>query len=264
MIDTHTHLYMNDYLDDGPDGCVKAVGRAVSAGVNKMILPSVDRESAPLVASLHNTCPESTYTAMGLHPTEVESDWKKEVSEIVELLKPTRPVAIGEVGIDLHYGDSNLDLQKEAFIAQLILAANENLPVIVHCRDAVDECCECIVSAKKELETYDFPILVFHSFTGTPDDVRKIRSVCDPYFGINGVVTFKNSGMVPESVKEIGIDRIVLETDAPWLSPVPKRGRRNESANIPYINDKIADILDMTSEDVDSATTRNAKFIFGI
>lgn len=264
MIDTHTHLYMDDYLDDGPDGCVKAVERAVSAGVSKMILPSVDRESAPLVVNLHKRCPESTFTAMGLHPTEVESDWKKEVSEIVELLKPTRPVAIGEVGIDLHYGDCNLDLQKEAFIAQLLLAANENLPVIIHCRDAVDQCCGCIVSARKMSAGNCLPILVFHSFTGAPDDVRKIRSVCDPYFGINGVVTFKNSGKVPESVKEIGIDRIVLETDAPWLSPVPKRGRRNESAYIPYINDKIAEILEITSEDVDSATTRNAKFIFGI
>lgn len=275
MIDTHTHLYMGDYSDEDSDGCAKAVDRAVEAGVDKMILPSVDRESAPLVAALHARRPANTFTAMGLHPTEVESDWREELDEITRLLRPTRPVAIGEVGIDRHYGDDNLDLQKEAFIAQLLLGAKEHLPVIIHCRDGVDECCDCILKAKAELSALRsdaaekdadkaFPTLVFHSFTGTPEDVRKIRRVCNPYFGINGVVTFKNSGKVPEAVVEIGIDRIVLETDAPWLSPVPMRGRRNESAYIPYINDKIASVLGIAPSEVSAITDRNAKQIFGI
>lgn len=266
MIDTHTHLYLGDYSEEDSDGCAKAVDRAVEAGVEKMILPSVDRESAPLVAGLHRLRPDCTFTAMGLHPTEVEPDWREEIDEIVAQLRPTHPVAIGEVGIDRHYGDDNLELQKEAFLAQLLLASEENLPVIIHCRDGVEECCDCIVKAEKltASEGKKLPTLVFHSFTGTPDDVRRIREVCDPYFGINGVVTFKNSGRVPEAVKEIGIERIVLETDAPWLSPVPKRGRRNESAYIPYINDKIAQILDMTSSGVSEITDRNAKQIFGI
>lgn len=275
MIDTHTHLYMDDYSEEDADGCAKAVDRAVAAGVDKMILPSVDRESAPLVAHLHALRPANTYTAMGLHPTEVESDWREEIEEITRLLIPTKPVAVGEVGIDRHYGDDNLELQKEAFIAQLLLGAKEHLPVIIHCRDGVEECCECILKAQAALpsllahasekdSTMTFPTLVFHSFTGTPEDVRKIRSVCDPYFGINGVVTFKNSGKVPEAVVEIGIDRIVLETDAPWLSPVPMRGRRNESAYIPYINDKIAAVLGISPAEVSAITDRNAKQIFGI
>lgn len=264
MIDTHTHLYMDDYMEDDPEGCAKSVDRAIKAGVGKMILPSVDRESSALVVRLHSQRPESTFTAMGLHPTEVESDWREEINEIVNDIRPTNPVAIGEVGIDRHYGDDNLDLQKEAFISQLLLGMKENLPVIIHCRDGVEECCECIEKAKSLAEGNRLTTLVFHSFTGTPEDVERIRQTCDPYFGINGVVTFKNSGKVPDAVKAIGIDRIVLETDAPWLAPVPKRGRRNESSYIPYINDKIAEVLGMTSEKVAETTTRNAKQIFGI
>ncbi|MDO4335887.1 MAG: TatD family hydrolase [Bacteroidales bacterium] len=264
MIDTHTHLYLTDYSEEDPEGCAKAVDRAVEAGVGLMILPAVDRESCPLIADLHSRRPDTTFTAMGIHPTEVEEDWREELAEIVAALRPTRPVAIGEVGIDRHYGDGNLPLQKEAFIAQLLLAAEEKLPVIIHCRDAVEECCDCIVEARRLNGDRPFPTLVFHSFTGTPADVRRIREVCDPYFGINGVVTFKNSGEVPQAVEEIGIGRIVLETDAPWLAPVPKRGRRNESAYIPFINDKIAEVLSLPADEVAATTTRNAKEIFGI
>lgn len=258
MIDTHTHLYMEDYNEDDPEGCVKAVDRAIETGVCQMILPSVDRESCALVADLYDKRPNCTYTAMGLHPTEVETDWREELDEIIEALGNTNPVAIGEIGIDRHYGDDNLELQKEAFMAQLQLADKLNLPVIIHCREGVEECCDCIRKASCHTP------LIFHSFTGTPEDVRRIREVCDPYFGINGVVTFKNSGKVPDAVKEIGLDRIVLETDAPWLAPVPKRGRRNESAFLPYINDKIAEILGLTSNEVAGTTTRNAKQIFRI
>lgn len=264
MIDTHTHLYLDDYKKDDPDGCAKAVDRAITAGVSLMILPCVDIESATLLADLHNRRPDSTYTAMGLHPTEVGEDWREEIEGITSILLPTKPVAIGETGIDRHYGDENLSMQKEAFVEQLLTGVREHLPVIIHCRDGVEECCECIEKAKAAVSPEPLTRLIFHSFTGTPEDVRRIREVCDPYFGINGVVTFKNSGKVPESVKEIGIGRIVLETDAPWLSPVPLRGRRNESANIPYINDKIAELLGLTPSEVSEATDRNAKEIFGI
>lgn len=264
MIDTHTHLYMSDFKDDGPDGCAKAVDRAIEAGVSQMILPAVDRESCAPIKELRSLRPTSTYTAMGLHPTEVGADWKEEISDILESIKPTNPVAIGEVGIDRHYGDSNLELQKEAFIAQLLIGAEMNLPVIIHCRDAVEECCECIEKARLIAGDKGLTTLIFHSFTGTPEDVERIREVCDPYFGINGVVTFKNSGKVPDAVRTIGIGRIVLETDAPWLAPVPRRGRRNESAYIPYINNKIAEVLGIPQEEAAETTTRNAKEIFGI
>ncbi|MDE6480169.1 MAG: TatD family hydrolase [Muribaculaceae bacterium] len=255
MIDSHTHIYMSESF---PEGCADAVDRAVAAGVHTMILPAVDRESASEVAALHAACPVQTRTAMGLHPTEVGEDWKEELDDIIKLLSPTRPVAIGEVGIDLYWDDSNINLQKEAFIAQLKLAKTLGLPVIIHCRDGLDVCLECLQKID------EIPELVFHSFTGSPEDVRRIRQLCDPYFGINGVVTFKNSGSLPEAVKEIGIDRILLETDSPYLAPVPKRGRRNESSYLPFINAKIAEILGLSPEETDQATTRNAKLFFKI
>ncbi|MDE5812886.1 MAG: TatD family hydrolase, partial [Muribaculaceae bacterium] len=216
MIDSHTHLYMDSFSKDEPGGCAAVVDRAAEAGVELMVLPAVDRESAAEVRSLYRERPSRTRTAMGLHPTEVGEDWKEELDDIVVVLSPTSPVAIGEVGIDLYWDDSNLALQKEAFIAQLLLARKLGLPVIIHCRDGLEVCRECIQVAQSHIEGGVLPPLVFHSFTGSPADVRRIREICDPWFGINGVVTFKNSGELPEAVKEIGIDRILLETDSPY------------------------------------------------
>ncbi len=272
MIDTHTHIYQSESFQEGSE---EVVDRAVAAGVEMMILPAVDRESAAEIVSLHNARPLQTRTAMGLHPTEVGEDWKDELDEIVKTLTPTHPVAIGEVGIDLYWDDSNISLQKDAFIAQIQLAKGLNLPVIIHCRDGLDVCIECLKKATEAPERKEacsacapkgqnLPNLIFHSFTGSPEDVKKIRQICDPYFGINGVVTFKNSGHLPEAIKEIGIDRILLETDSPYLAPVPKRGRRNESSYIPLINLKIAEILGLSPEETDRITTNNAKTIFKI
>ena len=264
MIDTHTHLYMDSFRKDDPDGCAAAVDRAAESGVELMVLPSVDRESAAEVGMLHAARPELTRTAMGLHPTEVGEDWREELDDIVAILGKTDPVAIGEVGIDLYWDDSNLALQKEAFIEQILLAERMGLPVIIHCRDGIEVCCECIEAAASVSADRSLPPMVFHSFTGSPDDVGLIRKVCDPYFGINGVVTFKNSGQLPDAVREIGLDRILLETDSPYLAPVPNRGRRNESSYLTYINSRIADILGLSPEETDEATTRNAKAFFRI
>lgn len=241
-----------------PEGCAGAVDRAISEGVDLMILPAVDRESAYEVATLYAANPAKTRTAMGLHPTEVGEDWKDELKDIVKILSPTAPVAIGEVGIDLYWDDSNLQLQKDAFIDQIKLAKSLDLPLIIHCRDGLDVCLECLMQVES------LPKLVFHSFTGSPDDVRRIRQICDPYFGINGIVTFKNSGLLPDALKEIGLDRLLLETDSPYLAPVPKRGRRNESSYLTYINSKIADIFHLSPKESDWITTRNAKELFKI
>ena len=267
MIDTHTHIYLSDsFSKDDPEGSLKAVDRAVEAGVSQMILPAIDRESAKEVAALHAARHSQTHTAMGLHPTEVGEDWKEELDDIIKILAPTSPIAIGEVGIDLYWDDSNIALQKEAFIAQLQLAKSLDLPVIIHCREGLDVCLECIekASSRQPDNPTTPPPLIFHSFTGSPDDVRKIRQIADPYFGINGVVTFKNAASLPDAVREIGIDRLLLETDSPYLAPVPKRGRRNESSYLSFINNKIADILGLPPEEVDQATTRNAKQLFKI
>lgn len=258
MIDTHSHIYMSDsFSEDQP----QVVERAIAAGVSQMILPAVDRESAAEIVTLKNAKPSHTYTAMGLHPTEVREDWKEELDDIIKILTPTSPVAIGEVGIDLYWDDSNIEFQKEAFIAQLLMAKNLALPVLIHCRDGLDICLDCIQQAAL---SQGLPPLVFHSFTGSPEDVERIRKICDPYFGINGVVTFKNSGSLPDAIKTIGIDRILLETDSPYLAPVPKRGRRNESSYLPFINEKIADILGVSPVETERITTHNAKVLFKI
>lgn len=255
VIDTHTHIYQVESFQEGSS---EAVDRAVAAGVEMMILPAVDRESAAEIVLLHNSRPDNTRTAMGLHPTEVGEDWKEELDEIIKILSTSNSVAIGEVGIDLYWDDSNLHLQKDAFIAQIQLAKRLNLPVIIHCREGLDVCLECLQKASPATP------LIFHSFTGSPEDVKKIREICDPYFGINGVVTFKNSGSLPDAIKEIGVDKILLETDSPYLAPVPKRGRRNESSYIPFVNQKVAEILGLAPEEVDRITTNNAKTIFKI
>lgn len=263
MIDTHTHIYMDKFAADSPDGCRAAVARALDAGVEKMVLPAVDLQSARQIARLHSECPQATLPAMGLHPTEVGEDWREELQKICDVLDPAKPVAIGEVGIDLYWDDSNIELQKEAFISQLLMAKEMDLPVIIHCRDGLEVCLDCIGKAKAEAGG-SLTDLIFHSFTGSPADVRRIREVCDPYFGINGVVTFKNAGALPEAVREIGTDRLLLETDSPYLAPVPNRGKRNESSYLGLINGKIADILAISPCEVEKATDNNAKHVFKI
>ncbi len=264
MIDTHTHIYMDKFAADALDGCALAVDRAVAAGVDMMVLPCVDLEAASEIEALQRVRPDRVRTAVGLHPTEVGEDWREELAEICRIIDQTGPVAVGETGIDLYWDDSNIELQKEAFIAHLLLAAERELPVIIHSRDGLDVCLECIRKAAETIEGKPLSTLIFHSFTGSPADVRRIREVCDPYFGINGVVTFKNSKELPAAVKEIGQDRLLLETDSPYLAPVPMRGKRNESSYLPLINDKIAEILSISPGEAEEATDRNAKQVFKI
>ena len=253
MTDTHTHLYMEDVY---PDGGVKAVENALAAGVGRMVLPCVNPESLPMMRRLHERFPSETFLALGLHPTDVGDDFE-EVLRRMEAMLPGDFVAIGEVGIDLYHDASRREQQKVAFRRQLEWAVSHDLPVIIHCREGLDDTLEVLSDFSGRL-----PRLIFHSFTGSPDDVRKIRSVCDPWFGINGVVTFKNAPALREALKEIGPERIVLETDAPWLSPVPVRGTLNESSRIPYIRDCVARELGLSPEETERITDESASFIF--
>ena len=261
MTDTHTHLYMPDAYEDGG---VEAVGNAIEAGVTQMIFPCVTLDSLPDMRRLHSLFPQNTALALGLHPTEVGSDWEQVLDEM-ETMLPGDFVAIGEVGIDLYHDASHREEQKKAFARQIGWAAAHNLPLIIHCRDGLDDTLEVIREARLQpsaTESASLPKLIFHSFTGGPDEVRRIREVCDPWFGINGVVTFKNAPLLREALPEIGIDRILLETDAPWLSPAPKRGQRNESSRIPYIRDKVAEVLGVTPETVEAVTDASARSLF--
>lgn len=254
MTDTHTHIYMEDTF---PDGGVEAAQRAFDAGVTQLIFPCVDLESLPMMQRLHERFSDNTHVAIGLHPTELGEDPAGTVREMERILDRGGFCAVGEVGIDLFWDKSRRGEQIDIFDRQLRMAAERGLPVLIHCREGQAETLDVIDRFGGTL-----PTLVFHSFTGNEEDVRRIRGVCDPLFGINGVVTFKNAPTLREALPGIGLDRIVLETDAPWLAPVPFRGSTNESSHIPQIRDKVAEVLGLTPEEVETATDRTAAQLY--
>lgn len=254
MIDTHTHLYFQDFKENIED----VIQRCQDEGVSHLVLPNVDLSTIDQMKDLNKRFPDMTSMAIGLHPTEVKDDWRRIADSMMQDLQSGQYVAVGEIGIDLYWDQTFRQQQIEAFKYQMRHAEKEGKPVIIHCRNALDEVLESIKDVQPSVN------LIFHSFTGSSDDVKKIRTYCDPYFGINGVVTYKNAPDLREALKEIGLNRIVLETDSPYLTPVPHRGKRNESAYLAYIRDKIAETLVIAPETVEKSTDENARSIFGI
>lgn len=256
MIDTHTHLYLPDF---GEDKCA-AVDRALSSGVTMMVLPGVDANSIAPIRELHSLRPEATAMCSGLHPTEVKpEDWREHFERIEDELRSHTDeyVAIGEMGLDLYWDQSTLQIQFEAAEAQLDLADKLNLPVVIHCREAMSQMLDLMQARAGQL-----PNMVFHCYSGTEDDISRLRRLLpDVKFGFGGVVTFKKS-QLPELLPIIGINHILLETDAPWLAPVPIRGKQNESAYIPYIAARIASELNLPIERVDEITSASAREFF--
>ena len=255
MIDTHTHLYVEEFEDGGAE----AVERAIDSGVWMMVFPCIDTTSFDAMNGLHERYPDNTRIGIGLHPTELGNDFEHLLDDFEQLLEkePSRFCAIGETGIDLYWEKENVENQKRSFARHYQWALKYDLPLIIHCREGIDEVLDVISSFKGE-----YPKMIFHSFTYGAEEVKRIRRVCDPYFGINGVVTFKNAGQVREAVKEIGIERIVLETDSPYLAPVPYRGKRNESSYLGSVRDMIATVLEISPEEVECKTDANAVSIF--
>ena len=256
MIDTHTHLY---FAEDFADGGTGAVDRALEAGVSHMVLPNVGLYSMEPLLALHHMRPEVTSVAVGLHPEEVNADWRPKADDIFARFEDEAPVAVGEVGIDLYHDTTFRTGQMDAFGYQLDKAASMNLPVIIHCRNALDETLHII-----SLMGYELPPLLFHSFTGDSSDMRRILALPQAMVGINGVVTFKNAPELREAVAGAGIEKLVLETDSPYLAPVPKRGRTNESSYIPYILRKVAETCGVSEALAESVTDANARRIFRI
>lgn len=260
MIDTHTHIYGPEFSIEGQtgdsmEGQIATIDRALAAGVDMMVLPAVDRSSVGPMKKLHALRPDNTALAMGLHPTEVKENWRDELSYLMSVLNDgSHYVAVGEIGVDLYWDKTFESEQMEVFDRQLAEASRLSMPVIIHQREALDRTLE-VLSGHPDVRA------VFHSFGGSVADVERIRRLGDYYFGINGIVTFKNSGLA-SVLPAIGIDRILTETDSPYLAPVPRRGRRNESAYIPYIVDKIADSLSLDKFETALATTDNAKIFF--
>lgn len=254
LIDSHTHLYLPEFDADG--GGSAAVERALSAGIGRMMLPNVDMSTIAPMNNLHSLYPSKTDMAIGLHPTEVSVDWRKDINLIETEASTGKYKAIGEIGIDMYWDKTYRSEQMDAFRHQCQLAVNLDLPVIIHCREGLEE----VLEVFKSLE--NVPSGVFHSFGGTRDDVDKIRRYGDFYFGINGIVTFKNCKLA-EVLTHIGLDRILLETDSPYLAPVPKRGKRNESAYLNYISAFVANSFGKPEGDIERLTTDNYYKLFG-
>lgn len=251
LTDTHTHLY-SEAFDIDRDQMIE---RALKAGISRFYLPAIDSSYTQSMYALERKYPENIFLMTGLHPTHVKQDPKTELAHIKENLEYRKFVAIGEIGIDLYWDKTNLKQQQTAFRFQIQLAKQYKLPIVIHCRDAFDEVFE-ILEAEKSDDLFG----IFHCFTGTLSQAHRAISY-NMKLGIGGVVTFKN-GKIDQFLSEIDLSHIVLETDAPYLSPEPFRGKRNESAYLLNVLDKVAVVYGMDKQDIAEITTNNALDIF--
>ncbi|MBP5504900.1 MAG: TatD family hydrolase [Bacteroidales bacterium] len=251
MIDTHSHIYDPAYKDDFE----AMIARARQAGVHKLVMPGIDSTCHDDMVACADALPDFAYPAIGLHPTEVKDNWRQELQFVFDHYDQRPWCAIGEIGMDLYWSKDYLEEQKEVFCAQLSLSYEKDLPVIIHAREATEEIFECIKKVAKPLRG------VFHAFTGSYETYRRIKASGDFFVGIGGVVTFKNAH-VAVALERIPLEDILLETDAPYLTPVPYRGRRNESAYVRFVAEKIASIKGVDFEAVERATTANAEKLF--
>lgn len=253
FIDTHSHLYDEAFASEED----LAVGRALEAGVTRMILPDIDSATRKQMFDLASKHPGVLYPCLGLHPTSINADWQSEI-EKMEDFRNEHIVAIGEIGIDCYWSKEFIEQQKEAFRLQLKMAHERNLPVIIHSREST----EIILDILKECRSLDVRG-VFHAYSGSRETFREIQELGDWYIGIGGVLTYKKAS-IAENVKDIPLERILLETDSPYLTPVPFRGKRNESAYIPHIAEKLAEIKSVSVDEIAAVTTQNAESLFKI
>lgn len=254
LIDSHSHLFLEEFVDDLP----LVMDRARQAGVSHIFMPNIDNSTIKPMLDVCATYAGYCSPMLGLHPTSVNAGYLDELEAMATHLKPGHPfVAIGEIGMDLYWDKTFLKEQLVAFDVQLQWALHYDLPVVIHCREAFDH-------IYKVLQGYKGTTLrgIFHSFTGTAEDAARILEFPDFLIGINGVVTFKKSSL-PEALTRVPLERLVLETDSPYLAPVPKRGTRNESSYLPYTLQKVADIYGQPAEKVARITTENALKMFG-
>ncbi len=253
LIDTHTHIYSQEFDVDRDE----VIAKSFSSGVSHLVLPAVDSQSMELMHQLKDKYPHQIYLMAGLHPTYVKDDFEQELKKLELQLQNHSFCAIGEIGIDLYWDKTLLKQQIEAFKFQIQLAKKYNLPIAIHCREAFDEVFQVL-----EEENHDTLRGIFHCFTGTKEQALKAISY-NLKLGIGGVATFKN-GKIDQFLHEIAIDNIVLETDSPYLSPMPYRGKRNESSYLPLIAKKVADIYAIPYENLAEQTTINARELLSI
>ena len=251
FIDTHTHLYVSEFDGDRND----VVKRAIESGVSHFVLPSIDSSYTKAMHDLCDQFPDRMSLMMGLHPTHVGEDFEEQLAHVETQLKTGHYVAVGEIGIDLYWDTTTLALQQKAFHQQIRWALEHDLPIVIHCRDAFKEVFQVLDEYKTESLRG-----VFHCFTGTEDDAHRAMAH-NMLLGIGGVVTFKN-GKIDQFLSKIPLEKIILETDAPYLSPVPFRGKRNESAYLPLVAQKVCELYGVSMDRLATQTTTNAQNLF--
>lgn len=252
FIDTHTHLYLPEFDADRDEMIV----RATKAGIEKFFLPNIDSTSVNSLHALSEKYPGKCFPMMGLHPCSVKENYKEELSIAHQLLQKKKYYAVGEIGLDLYWDKTHFNQQVEAFETQIQWALDFKLPIVIHCRDAFDEIYNTLLKFKA------LPKGIFHCFTGTIEQAEKVIALGNFKLGIGGVVTFKNSGL-DKTLEKIDVSHMVLETDSPYLTPVPYRGQRNESAYLAIIARRVAEIKNCNLGLVSEITTKNAEEIFG-
>lgn len=255
LIDTHSHLFLEEFSDDLP----QVMERARQVGISHIFMPNIDSTTIEPMLSVCADYPDLCYPMIGLHPTSVNESYEQELAIVRKHLSASHPfAAIGEIGLDLYWDKTYLKEQLYVFEKQIEWALEYNLPIVIHSREAFDH-------IYKVLEPYkNSPLTgIFHSFTGTSEEAAKLLEFDGFMLGINGVVTFKKSTL-PEVLKSVPLERIVLETDSPYLTPVPNRGKRNESANVKDTFLKVVEIYQMNPEQVEKVTSQSALKVFGM
>src|SRR5690554_4503612 len=253
LTDTHTHLYSEAYKEDK----TQMMQRAFDKGVMRFFVPAIDSGFTEAMYDLEKQFPENVFLMMGLHPTSVKENYEEELCQVEDQFRKRNFFAVGEIGIGLYWDTSTVEIQKIAFKRQIQLAKKYKLPIVIHCRDAFDEIFEVL-----ETEKDDDLFGIFHCFTGTFEQAQQAISY-NMKLGIGGVVTFKN-GKIDTFLNKIPLKQIVLETDSPYLAPVPFRGKRNESSYLTLICKKLSEIYNVPEAEIAQITTENSKAVFGI
>lgn len=253
LIDTHAHIYSEQFANDIDE----VIGRSRQAGLTKIFMPNVDSESIEAMLAVEEKFKGYCFSMMGLHPCSVKEDFEKELEIVETWLSRRRFSAVGEIGTDLYWDKTYFDQQKAAFNFQMDLAIQHRLPVVIHCRESIDETLE-LVERKQNSELRG----VFHCFTGSVEQAERVTDL-GFYLGIGGVATFKNGGLT-EVIQKVDLHSILLETDSPYLAPVPYRGKRNEPAYVKQVADRIAEIKGIGLQEVAERTTANALKLYEI
>ena len=254
LIDTHTHLFSEAFIEDRTE----IIERAIASGVSTLLLPNIDADS---IGPMHDLCqqyPKNCFPMMGLHPGSVKEDWEQQLEIIRKWLFSEKYIAVGEIGMDLYWDKTFQKEQEEVFRRQIQWAKELKLPIVIHARDAFDEIFHVVD------ELHDTALTgVFHCFTGSLEQAMKIKDYGTFKIGLGGVLTFKKSGL-DEVVKDIPMELLVLETDSPYLAPSPHRGKRNESSYLTLIADKLSEVKQMRLEEIAEITTKNARELFNL